>query len=565
MKPLSFGVGGGRSVLARGGREAFITSLGGLALGGATAVLLIWLGHSVFPGIAEAGTDAGMRLKVILERLGSGPPAHGGLASALPGSAAGYVFVDVDAEPEPEGTTPDEAGSIAACTGLAKRYPERYRMEHRGPVGSGSDRGAEAAPIALKCDAMRPLNRYLLAELITALRDRGAKLVVLDVVLAREDGVVDQQEHAALQQVLRMPHAVPVLYAAPVELLWQEGQLPHLNKVRLAGKQDFPGAIRTPSQIIQPGISADDAPVQATIAFPAPGQPLRRYPRCFAVDGSRHAAASLPWAAVQWLKGAEKQDACVSAYRTTDEAPRIVFDVPPLTGHLDLPLGSHNGDRAHEASASRAFYHRTFGHCLATHFWRRSGGLCGEAAAADDALVSFYHGKIVVVGASNAVRRDWHSTPLGNMVGAQVVVNAMRSFTQYPDLHEHSNSELLAKKLLIVIACTPVWFVFHLFRFGTRGDDRSREDRKGEQGWAGRSKRMVGLIMGFAVTLLLVIALTLWMSYSGSEPTPSLDVLIGVLAIGAELYVEVARSIIHGVEAGIERLLPHQGANDAAT
>lgn len=533
----------GKTIFRRGLRDATITTLGGLVLGGMTAIVVVLLGHTVFPEVAESGTDMGMRLKVAVERFrnfSTGLPLRESEARGLPAAATGYVFLDVDAEYLPGSTSSAEAGAMAACRALQARFQASYRMASPGRQAAEAGAGQTAA--ALDCASSRPLNRYLLAELVKELRRRGAKLVVLDIVLEREQGVIGDQENRALLRELAAPSPVPVIYAAPLELVWEENSAPHRNVVSLASGSDMRAAAGARS----PGEGA----AYAAIAVPAPDRVLRRYPRCFTVEGSPVPAAGMPQLAAQLLT-AQKQPGSCDAGKA--EADRIVFTLPSITGHLSQVLGPHSSEQAQRESATRTFYRPVYGRCLAAHFWE-AGGWCGEAPAGTDGPPSYYRDKVVVVGITNPVRRDWHITPLGNMVGAQVIVNAIRSRVQYPWLHEHSLAGTLGKELLIVLACIPFWFTFHLLRYGTAHPSPSGDQSGGE--YRENIKRRVYLVLWYIAALSLVLATTFRMSFAISGPAPSLDVLIGVLAITTELYVEVAKWIVHSTEHFVGRLLP---------
>jgi hypothetical protein len=399
----------GKSIIGRGWRDSTITTLGGLVLGGMTAIVVVVLGHTVFPEVAESGTDMGMRLKVAVERLrnfSASLPLRESGAPDLPAAAAGYVFLDVDAEYLPGSTSSAEAGAMAACRALQARFPARYGIAAPGRQSTGA--GDDRYPAALDCTSARPLNRYLLAELVKELRHRGARLVVLDIVLAREEGIVTDEENRALLEVLAAPSPVPVIYAAPLELVWQENSTSHANVVSLTGGSDFRADTRGG------GLSS----VHAAIAVPGPGQILRRYPRCFTVDGSADPAVSMPLLAAQLLMAQQHPGSCDPK---DAEADRIVFTLPPIAGHLSQILDLHSSKQVREESATRAFYRPVYGRCLAAHFWETDGGWCGEALAGTDGLPSYYRDKVVVIGITNPVRRDWHITPLGNMVGSMSI------------------------------------------------------------------------------------------------------------------------------------------------
>ena len=67
--------------------------------------------------------------------------------------------------------------------------------------------------------------------------------------------------------------------------------------------------------------------------------------------------------------------------------------------------------------------------------------------------------------------------------------------------------------------------------------------------------RTAVVCLAFVVALLAVIAVALYGSFRTFGPAPSLDVLIPVLAIALDEYVEQVSKVLHRVEACVESLL----------
>lgn len=496
--------------LPRWAGQAVSKTVAGMVLGLLTACVLAWLSHGPFPGLQAYGEDLGLRLAVYLDRVGA---SASGIASRK-GDADrhGYIFLDVDPE---EGARLDPAAPASAC----EAYAEALR--------SGS---AGTAP-ALNCSSARPLNRHLLAAIVAGLRERGARLVVLDVVLAEEPGVVDAAEDAALREVLGAgtDADAPVLFAAPFEVVSVQGDATGEPTVALA---------------LRPLVDTDVARgVHAAAALPAPGQPLRRYPKCLArQDGPAGPVPSLPYLAATLLRAdVDATRACdAGGPRQTDarhapgNVPRIVYTLPSMATHED--------EGPAPSRAAWAPVRDVYQRCLARHFWDPARSHCGQARA--------FAGKVVVVGASSALRRDRHYTPLGDMAGPEVVINAVRSFVAYPQLRDRGLGEVLADELGLVLLGGTVWLGYFLFR-----------------GWlaeAGRGAtpslpRSIGRVLvvaiAFIVTLVAAAALALVASYRTAGPLPSLDVLVPVLAIAIDEYVELASRLVHRVEGWVDTLL----------
>jgi hypothetical protein len=476
-----------------------VHTLIGLMLGLITSFVVLWLSYRTFPKVAEFGTDLGLQLKMTLTRLQHFPGV------LPPTGSPGFVFVDVDPE------FVDGAPPIpSACEALAS-----------APCpATGVCNTAVAEP--LQCSDARPLNRYLLGQLVHGLRKRQASLIILDVALTTQDAVVGPRETAYLRsELLRQePDLAPVIYAAPVQIVWNDADANTGGSVRV----ESTGA--EPSDTY-PGRIDDDAAQQgrhsavAAIAFPAVDTVVRRYPKCLRIHQTDKSRLSLPFLAAYYAGGPLQE--CDG----TKEAPRIVYTVPHLRDHEDWT--------DHEQGNS-AVYRQIYARCLAANFWD-SNSACGA-----ETEHSIYRHRIVVIGASNPARRDWHYTPIGNLVGAEVVINATRSALLYPHNHDHSFSDILFHEFSIVLACSTVWFGFHAVRF------RTKRRSAGIQ-------RAMSMILLFVVCLMITLGLALWLSYQTDAPAPSLNILIGVLAISLEQYVDAMTWLIRRMEHALGNLL----------
>ncbi|HEX6706387.1 MAG TPA: CHASE2 domain-containing protein [Albitalea sp.] len=484
-------------------RFALRDTLMGLILGVATSCTLLWLEHGPFGELEDYGIDAGLRAKVAIDRLkhvsGAMPVDEKGRREASAPSGT-YIFLDVD--PEFDESAPDLSSSQAVCNAMA----DASRVALSGPAPE------------LDCQAGRPINRILLAELVKGLRLRGARLIVLDVALGRESGVVPSDEADVLDGVLAKPLALkeaPVIFAAPVSHL----TLP-------------PGG--------RPQVQLEHMPVSsgAGIAIPEPGQPVRRYGHSLKVEGSNERWLTLPYLGAQKLKDEPGARRVSCAPQDDGFAPRILYTLPPMSSHED--------SRDTRGRDEWAYYRSVYNRCLASRFWDRDRSACGVV---EDQAHNAYAGRVVVVGASNPLRRDVHGTPLGEMAGAEVVINAMRSFDQYPCLHDDTTGELVVKKVMIVALCACVWFLFHAWRY------RTAPLAPAKRTWIAKSRRGLQVAFGFWLTLIAVLALTLYASLRTTGPIPSLDIFLGVLAISVEQYVEVAQWGHHVVKSWLERLL----------
>jgi hypothetical protein len=78
-----------------------------------------------------------------------------------------------------------------------------------------------------------------------------------------------------------------------------------------------------------------------------------------------------------------------------------------------------------------------------------------------------------------------------------------------------------------VLVCLGPWFVYFCVRKCLK--------RRHHSGWKASLGRGAIVLIAFAITLVVVVSITFKASYS------SFSVLVGVLAIGVEQYIEVMR------------------------
>ena len=495
--------------------EAIVETLAGGLLGVVTASVLVVSSLVFFPGLADFDYDMGLRMRKFADEYLSN-----WTTGLVPDAkhVDSYVFVDVDPQLEP---SPTEGGDdTGACSALAHVPTRCYVMRPGAPAPR--DRAACArGQVVLNCSAARPLNRHLLSELVKGLRERGARLIILDVVLADEPGAIDQAENLALRDAMRQSGdaAGPVIFAQPAEYDSQhEPTGSHSARVDPARLFDA----RLPADA--GGTAAGNGrPAFAAIALAAPGQPVRRYPKCFhSVWHGAKPSPSLPYVAAALLAqpGTDPTSLC-PALGADDSgrddspysAPRIRYTLPSLRAHQD---NTRDGEDFRMWSVYRHVYNR----CLAAKFWSEESP-CSRPET--------YRGKVVVIGASSFLRRDRHYTPIGNMAGAEVVINAIRSFVLNPQQRDQDVGEAVLKKVSIVLVCLVPWLAFFcVYGYVKRGSHHRSH-------WTASLCRIAIVIFAFATTLVLVVGITFRASYS------SFFVLIGVLAIAVELYIAVTK------------------------
>jgi hypothetical protein len=467
----------------------------GALIGLLTSALVVWFSYSAFPGIAEYSTDLGIRLRMALDRLD-----NSSLTMAPGKEGLGFVFLDVDPDPS-ELPNPGQN----ACQAVAE-------------VKAGSDTLRDGCAIKqpLDCSSAQPVNRYLLAQLVHGLRSRNARQIILDVTLSAEADVLQPEGAGCLKRelstVASSPHGIPpVIYAAPVEVVWQEGESGGVSTVK-AEDSDYPGAIKA-----EEPQSAPPPRAVAAIAFPGAGALVRTYPKCFEVDGMGFSRLTLPFRSASLLRK-DTNNAGFSCASQDVEAPRIIYTLPHLRGYED-------GNVDH---TEWAYYRKVYDRCLASKFWDDTS----PCSSADT-----YQGKVVIVGASNPSRRDWHYTPIGNLVGAEVVINAIRSAVEHPKLPQESAGSALLHEWQVLACCSVVWFGFYAIKFRIlRNWPRPASTRQ-------RLARGSLSVLLFSFFLVGTVMLAIFLSIRDKEIAPSVSVLIPVLAISVEQYADAMHRI----------------------
>jgi CHASE2 domain-containing sensor protein len=482
-------------------REAVVKTLIGLMLGLATAFMLITLASSLFHELEDAGQDAGLAVAVYVDRVlgfASGTKPLG------KGDADRYVFLDVDPEPSAHGP------AVGPTSGVGTELLQ--------PCAALATTGTARGP--LNCSLGRPVNRYVLASMIDRLSEWQARLVVIDVLLEAEAGVVGDDENAALVQAVTLRKnasaTVPIVWVDPVE----SASDPEEPFTDVWGGR---------------GLLHTDAArgLYAAVAIPVPGQPVRRYAKCLVDRATNSVVPTVPFLMARLTSGGPfdaQVDCAEEGVADEANAPRIVYSLPPARSHQDAPNERGRAEWGH--------YLPVFNRCLGEYFWAPKVSACGQA--------STYAGKIVVIGASNPARRDRHLTPLGDMAGSEVIINAARSFAAYPHNRDRSYGELLAKKFVVVAWCSLIWLGYFLLSAGL------------SHSLFGRRHRLlvgVGNTALFAVSVVLVMVTALWISFRTSGPVPSLDVLIPALAVAIDVYVEKAHDVLEWAEHRLKTVL----------
>lgn len=505
-------------------RLALVKTGAGISLGIVTAFVLVVISRTCFPGLADFDYDIGLRMHNLADYVRHRFRGAGMVPE--PGQTDAYVFIDVD--PQLEATASAERDEVGACQALARTYPDRYNTGVRCSGGSCIN-----TVISLNCSQARPLNRYLLAEIIKGLRERGAGLIVVDVELAEEPGVVSAAENLALRDAMYQHTATtaPVVFVRPAE--YDSHHPTGMYLVRSGPACLFDASL--PHMTRDSAASGNQRSALPAVGLPAPGQPVRRYPKCFGSTNGEGPLPSVPYIAAALLAQPDADPGVLcppaNAENTSQDdgpyaAPRIRYTLPSLRGHQD-----YEG----EDDLLWPVYRQVYNRCLGTQFWSAQSH-CGRSEA--------YRGKVVVIGASSRLRRDRHYTPIGDMAGAEVVINAIRSFTLNPHLRDKSLLEAVWSKLKVVMVCGVPWFGFYCLRGYLFGSAKPASN------WATRLRRGAAVFVAFWTTLFIVLWLTVMATYS------SFSLLVGVLAIGVEQYVEAVKKwLLDPVERCLKKAL----------
>jgi CHASE2 domain-containing sensor protein len=479
----------------------------GMLTGLATALLLV-IAVTLFPGIDDYSRDMGLRVAAALH-----PPALA-LVEKKAG-IEGYIYLDAD----PGGrsvvagdreSSPAErlafgklSGSDAACRALAD--DPASRQKYIGPSSSGPSGNATT----LDCSELRPLNRYLLAELVEGTFRRGARFVVLDVELGREPWPFSPGETDSLARVLAA-HVGAVAFVAPYQAL--------------------PGLALTLEPAPTAPIVSDPQVQMGAPALLSASAVARRYFACAEIrqaDASIRLLPSLPYLVAQRLQGVKLSAARCETFRE-ERDPRIDYK---------FPGASNFAGETGSGIVPNPIYQR----CPAELFWR-ADAVCGDEAT--------YAGRVVVIGSSSPARRDVHLTPLGTMSGADVIVNAIRSFLLHPSPVEESAASEALHELLIITFTAGAWALSKLLQ------DWRTKNQPHKRRWLS----LVIRVIAFLVTATLIVVVVIASSFGPDEPSPKLDILIPVVAIGLEIFAE---TIAH-LSAMIERWIHSRLGNGQA-
>lgn len=479
-------------------RKAVLHTVGGIGVG-VLVVLAVLAIMALSPALKAAGVDAGLALANRINMASALKLSLSDQEEAL--GIRGYVFVDLDAGRN-IGKQAQTPASVQAC----------QQLEAAGLVAPG------AAP--LDCAPGRGTNRYLLAEALARVYAAGAKAVVVDVELSADTYGVQPAEDARLREVFARNSSTPTFFVLPAEPAAGGGASDALVSTRLRQRE---AAFWASPQVI-------GLPVHMM-----PGLPARAFPDCYAlVDGAQaqeQRVPSIPRAVAGAMQAGAAASACPGA---TPSASRIVYSLP--SSDVDV-------DRSTAAAGQQALVelqrklNGVYNRCLAASLWDQN-----SACATPDLL----RDRIVVLGSSAPYRGDWHYTPLGEMPGSLILVNAIRSAIVYGQSHAKHPVYALLYKLGVMLLCSLLWLAFWLQYYARR---RSQPEVRGAA--LVRRRAMDGLML--LMTVGGVLALSYALSFSTAGPDHSLDALLPGLTVGIEVFIEIVMRFVKWLENGFAR------------
>lgn len=423
---------------------------------------LLWSSVDWALELERRGTDAAMRWTVLV---------HGPIVEPIQDSQAidPIVFLDID-----------EAG----CTQLSS--PE-WDCRSNG-VG----------------------NPELLRRLGLALRESGARLLVLDVNLPGRFTTASSED-------------VSSTIAA-----WRDGAGPEtvaaLPSVQGAGR-----TVRADSDLARRSASGRLTLAPAIVWQDVGGESIiRSYPIRVNVSNAGEGPGgelliSLPFLATDRLSANNRVE--------TASSTRILYTLPALS--IDENAWLH------------ADYLGTFEHRRLSRMITTSEGFEAEIQ------VGGLEGQVVIIGSSAPSAADRHQTPLGVMTGAEVLANVIRSNQLLPVIESQQSQDSYWRKIWRTLPAAGIVMIAWLcIAFVTRKRAGSRTHRI-------RQYALVCFI--FSTALVASISIAIWSSLSGFEERFStgenVDILLPTIALFLEGLVEFLGWISHQLKIVAAELL----------
>jgi CHASE2 domain-containing sensor protein len=474
--------------------------------------LALLLAGPHIPGLSDfmsamevKGVDAAMRVRLV-----AAPDSGFAGASRDPG----FVFLDIDS---------------AAC---------------------------EAAHGGSRCDTRSPADPALAARVATAALATDPRVVIIDVALWDDD-----------------PGAAPSASAAAMEALAAAAKAHPNTRVVAVAPFRPTGAERTGVidwTLVPPALAKDSITFAPSFAWRGPFENdgvMRRYPSTVLMSDptkspTAHETPTLPYLSALYAQAADDPTrlAAVDCQYAALIGPQSIVcpttvalpPVHPLDGGLQAGAESRilyslpslvpgpDGQRPFQAAQFQGRY----------DLYPVSAMLDDQGRLRQPVL---FKDKIVIISTSALTALDHHDTPLGDMAGAEVVLNAVKAFLDGGLIREPGLDSRLEHEAVVIAASSLPYLVFWVLYFLLAAR------------WRGSRVGMVILplfaTIGFLATVAAAMALaavaTIGPLTKGFEEGFAIEFFTPIFALSLEGFAEGARWAIDRIEHTVERFVVH--------
>jgi hypothetical protein len=515
--------------------DALQTTVSGLVFAVVLATLLVALqAAQVRPlrALEQAGVDAGMWLAAHVDILGRD---HAAGRAAAPRR---YAFIDVDR---------------AACEAFL-----------------------DGAPRTL-CATDNPARSALVVDLVRALRESGAAVVMVDVA---PPPPAAERERAAWRAGLVAasgPWVLAPVAARPSDLcgdglsLW--GERSHdIVPTHAAGRLRLVSVASRLDPDLADGVLRD-FPLASRLHLR--GEPARWLPTMPMLAALLAGGASAEQIDRAWygpppaaVADAEAESACGPA-GAQQPMPQPVparnsFSADPAAGappvvrlFFSLPgLSTLQGDLlARVEQQHLAVYERyEASRLLESGCRHRLDAQAEPQPGCFGTRADLFAGKIVAIGSSSATALDRVQTPAGPMSGAEVIVNATRAFAEFPRIRTPPAAAMWLDKITGLLVPTLIALASWSAIYALAGRLRARQQALAARGAAARA---FGLRIARALVVVAIfvasMALAAWLEMRGllqdlAHPdrlAQPVDMLLPIVSMGLDGYVEAAKAAEH--------------------
>jgi hypothetical protein len=234
---------------------------------------------------------------------------------------------------------------------------------------------------------------------------------------------------------------------------------------------------------------------------------------------------------------------CVSKLRPeapSEAQPRIFYTFPALP--IGKPRGAKAGRSDQTAETRPAPVPSDAGQIYSRFKYTTVASADGQLLISPERLAD----KVVVIGVNSPQAMDQHMTPLGEMSGAELIVNAIRSFVADAELRESIPSTLWREFLIGFVASLPFllfWLAQQsLMRFG-----EGSSIRKLAMIGATSALFLATIAVGAALSTYVVVGLISSQMDNGA----SIDALLPLAVLSLEGFAHGAKYIIDALEEGV--------------